>query len=582
MHSALARACHLGYKRRMFRPCLLNLVALAAVAAAAAGCDEGRAGRPTTTNDELWKLAPDGARGAIVASPYAIGMIEDGSVALRDLITKAGPELGPLQDQLDEWLAPLGGGNVKLEQLGLTRTKGGAVFFGRDGKLAVVVLPIADRDTFLARAHGTRGAGDGPDTIGDQAACQVFGKHYACARSTAGLAAIGKGDLAKVLAKARVRGDLEVIAEVPLGAQRSTVVAAVQLERGELVVRGIVANPPQQVFEKLGEPTRPKTPIGRSAGFGVLDLRPLLAEGGPQPVAEGVTLGQLGKSLGGPLMVSVPAGEPTIELTQALSDPKPAIAVVTACDQSPLLAQFGAKKVGDGCQIELAEANLVLDVWVADGVFHIGKKGPPLAGNAVAMSPATIEMATGKWGFVLWGRGTMFAPNTKPVAKEPPQVDPRMLAPVRAMASINEAGLALATIQTPDGKGKAVKFLLVLRTAFANPADVVAALTDISGRDVLMNTAPERARPIAEGHRGSPFAADYAAGQSGLLLATYLIGAATQVIAPIVIAARADDGPPAEEAVPEAPPAPAPSDPMPPEDPAPAGSAGSAAPTPTP
>jgi hypothetical protein len=523
---------HLGYKRAMSK----HMVVAALVILAS--CDDSPTRRPTTANDLLWRVAPEDARGGIVISPYAVGMIEDATLVARDFLAKAGPELQPLQQYAAGLIEQLrAGGDARLADLGLARNKGAALFFGPDGKLATVVLPIADRDAFVARANGTRAAtADGVDQIGD-GACKVVGPHYACARSEALLATLGKGRLVEQLPKLRARGDIEVIAALPGdGTTHTTLLAAAELERGAFVIRGLVLQPQPGWVAALGEAQRPKTAIGRSAGFGVIDLRPLAANVPPLPLTEEVTLIDVVGSLAGPLSLTVPAGVMTIELEQPLSDPAPIAKVLARCGDVPALAPWAARIEDGTCTITIREAGLDLALWVEGSTLRVGKRGVDVAAQAtpVPMPPAALEMATGTWSLAMWGRGSMFAPTERPGMPDLDRIDPGQLAPIRAMSLVNELGFAVKR------DGDALRFLVTGRTAFANPRELVAKLVDLTARDALANTASAKAGPIADAHRASPFAHDHASGQAGLLVATYLIAAGSSFLAPLFADADAD------------------------------------------
>lgn len=508
---------------------------------AIASCDDTPAGRPTAANDQLWKLAPEGAKGGITLSPYAVGMLEDGTITVRELIAKT-EELAPLRPQIDELLGPLGGSNIKLADLKLTRDKGAAVFFGDAGKLTAIVLPIADRKEFLARVNGTPSPTEGGiDKIADNA-CKLFDKHYVCARSEAILASVGKGALALQLAKVGARGDIEIVAKIALGDGFTTIAAAAQIERGTIVVRGLLLTPPAGMLSSLGAPARPRTTIGRTAGFGLLDVRPLLADVPALALAEGVTIVDVAKSLDGPLTLTIPPGELTFEIEQPLNNVAPMQKVLAACDQVPPLRQFGARIVDGTCRIQLPEAHFELDLWIEDQKLRVGKKGLQAGSKSVPLPKAALEMATGQWSFVMWGRGSMFAPTGRPPGPTP-TVNPMMLVPIRATSVINEAGVALRKESTKDGE--VVRFMLTARTQFANPRALVDQLATITALDAIANTAWQKAKPIAEAHPTSLFAGDYTSGQAGLTLATYLIGAGTQLVMPIITSAP-PGGPQAE------------------------------------
>ncbi len=142
------------------RPLLASL----ALASCLVSCDDEPAGRPTAAADAMWKLAPEGTHRAIVLSPYGLAMLEKGFTSLLGYVEKAGPELAQIGSQLDDLLSQVGGKNFTLATLGLTPTKGAAMFGTHEGMVAV--LPIADRATFLAKVKGTQATPpDGLDQI---------------------------------------------------------------------------------------------------------------------------------------------------------------------------------------------------------------------------------------------------------------------------------------------------------------------------------------------------------------------------------------------------------------------------------
>jgi len=71
-----------------------------------------------------------------------------------------------------------------------------------------------------------------------------------------------------------------------------------------------------------------------------------------------------------------------------------------------------------------------------------------------------------------------------------------------------------------------------VRTVWSNPDDVVAKLMAISPADVLAGRGGELAKPIAAGAPSSPFAADYKAGASGLMVGSAVVGVLAAVAIP--------------------------------------------------
>lgn len=520
------------------------LLASAMLASLVAGCDDSPAGRPTAASDALWKLAPEGARGGIVASPYGVSMVEKGVDSLRAFIAKAGVELVALDQQLDLVLEELGGKGVKLADLGLTPTKGFARFFTKDG--TVDVLPVADRKAFVAKLGGTPAATpDGIDKVGGRP-CKMFGANYVCAATEALLAGVGKSSLKDRLTGVRARGDLEIVAtELPLegpSMPRSSIAAVVQIERGQWVVRGTIGNPPASIASKVATAAKPRTKIGSSAGFAVLDLRTILEATDDQVVA-GVTQAELVKSIAGPITLDVPAGSSILDMQLPLSSPAAFQKVVENCGSIGALA--GAAKFENGvCQLQLQQLNVELEMWVEGNLLRVGKKTAAPAAVRVGMSKVATELATGQWGLVFWGRGTMFSPTGKPESEAPAGLNPMMLSPLRTMSVLDEIAFGVKQ------DGDMLRFVLGMRTVFADPQPVVDQVTGLSALDVVTNKAGAKAAPIAQAHAHSQFAGDFAAGQHGLVIPTQMLFTAFSLIVPALMTYTRGDAPPEAEAPP--------------------------------
>jgi hypothetical protein len=316
------------------------------------------------------------------------------------------------------------------------------------------------------------------------------------------------------------------------------------------VVRGAIVKPPADLVAKLGPPQRPKTPIGRTAGFGVLDLRPLLADAPPIPLVDTVTIADVVKTFAGPLYLSVPAGS-GLDMSLPLSDAKPAQTVLAKCDQSAPLQQLGAKLVNGTCHFDIPGTPLALDVWI-DGkgtgsTLRFGKKGPAEQGKPLPMSKIATELATHEWAIAFWGRGTMFAPSGRPAPAQVPQIDPLELLPIRVMSLINEAGIGVRA-----AKDK-LEFVVALRLSFANSDEIVAKLVDIAALDIFAGKAADKAKPIVDANGTSLFAGDYTAGETGMFVPSMLINTAVRTGIPALLRWRRGDAPAPAETPTEAP-----------------------------
>src|ERR1043165_7383900 len=112
---------------------------------------------PASTGDQdaLWALAPDGMAVGVVISPAGMAKIEAGGLELKKLLD--GPDLAMFKAKADAALEEeLGTSNPNLATAGLTSQKGLALF-GPDKGEAIVILPVADRDKFLAVVKGQKG-----------------------------------------------------------------------------------------------------------------------------------------------------------------------------------------------------------------------------------------------------------------------------------------------------------------------------------------------------------------------------------------------------------------------------------------
>jgi hypothetical protein len=508
----------------------MRILVAAATIAALGGCRcrdaPPRAGSPdrgaSAETDALWALAPAGARGGLVASPRAVAMAERAVADVRGMLARV-PELAPWRRELDDVLAAeLGISAASLAELGLTGGKGLALFLVRDGMVAI--LPVADRGRFLARAAGI--AGDGADRIGG-ATCREVRGAYACATSAALLDTLGAGDLAAQLAAVGARGDLELVGlELPLGgAAPGRLAAVVQLERGAAVVRGTIRGVAPALADRIRGAHRPRVEPARTVGFAVADVPALAGSAVANGPLDGVV-----RSLRGPLAIAVTG--PLLEAEQALADPAPVRALLERCPE--LLEPLGiAATVADAtCRLTLPAAGVALDAWIDRDLLRIGKRSPPAAGAPVPMTPIGAELARGAWGLALWGRGTLLrAASLRP---DPPgALEGGEILSVRALALIDELGAGVRR-EGDDG----LAFVLALRTAFANPDDVVAKLLAIPAGDIVSGRAAAAAGPIAEVAPGSPFAADFAAGELGLLIPTTMLNAVTRYGLPALLRRR--------------------------------------------
>src|SRR4051812_16200257 len=113
---------------------------------------------PGADVDAMWDLAPDGTQLGLVATPRAVGLAFRGLDALRELSSL--PDFAPVKPQIDEVMTGLfGSPTASPEDAGFSSTRGLAMFATTDGVTGV--MPVGDRDKFMASKHGARGDASG-------------------------------------------------------------------------------------------------------------------------------------------------------------------------------------------------------------------------------------------------------------------------------------------------------------------------------------------------------------------------------------------------------------------------------------
>lgn len=490
--------------------------------------------------EALWALAPDGTRLAIVASPHAVALAFQAVDALREL--SAQPDLAPAKPQIDLVArGVLGSPTATPADAGFATDRGFAMFATNDGLLGI--MPVADRDKFIQSKHGTRGSGaDAEDTIGSNT-CKELRGLYVCASTREMFDHLGKGSLAGKLHPGR-RGDVELYmtSTTLFGDTTGDLELAARLEPGIVDVVGRWTGTPSGMLANLVGVAAPKVQTESASGFVTLNLAPLLASAPPIPLAGDVTLDELGRSMKGPVSAVIPTGSVDIQVHAALSDPAPATQIVEHCAQLGTFFQLASTQVPGACRIVLQGTNaLELDLWVEGNELRVGaKKGAAPAGKPGGMTAIGSELAGGDWTAAFWGRGTML--NLAGIAPATQDAPVEVALGIHAIALVNELGAAVKV------EGTGVKLRGYLRTVWTNPPEVVSRISAITGNEIVSGKATEPAAAIAASAPRSPFAADFAAGQGGLMIPAAAIGLASAVVIPAVINALA---PPEPTTVPE-------------------------------
>jgi type II secretory pathway pseudopilin PulG len=473
----------------------------------------------TTEQDALWKLAPAGASLGLVASPRGIAMAERylaGSAAVQ----AAAPELASMFRPFDDLLREaIGTPRPVLAEFGLTHDKGFAMFTAQDDS-TVVVVPVVDRDKFVAKLHGTRGADD--DAV-KGAVCKPIGDRYICAQKRELFAKLGAGGLDTMRTAAGARGDLEFAATIEGG---RTALAA-EVSPGALTVRGVLGGLPPHLGQRIGKPSRPPAGAAAAGGFGVFDLTPffMLSELPPLPIVPGVTLAGLARTVAGPASFVIPAGTSDLGIRIPLSDPAPARSVLEHCAEVPPLAAAGATSKDGVCHFTVPRVGLGIDAWVEGNELRIGSRAAA-APISIEPTPLAAEIASSEWAIAFFGRGSFLDLTGLPAAAAMMKASPMGTPIARQMPLVNELVLAVRK------DGDALRLVLGVRTIWANSDDVVQKLLAITSEQILSGEAAEIGRSIAKAAPGSPFAQDLKAGTGGILGLAVPVGLLAAVAVP--------------------------------------------------
>ena len=481
---------------------------------------------PTAEQDALWKLAPDGAMFGLVASPRGLQMTEHAWSDVRAFMG-ATPELAPVLAQIG---AALGTPDLTPASFGLTTSKGAAVFFVGPAK-GIAILPVADRDKFIASVHGTRGPTT--DSIDKDTTCTITHGVYACASDPSLFDRLGKGEFSASAANAR--GDIEIAAhDLPIDGKPTSFAAVAQLVRGGFILRGAVSGLPTKVMVGLGGASTPRIDSERTTGFAVAHLRGLIATlptDGDEQLAFGVRESDVLNSISDPLTVTTQAS--TFDAQLPLTNPVPLKTLLLDHCADGLAKNAGATLVDGSCHIPVPNIPaLAIDVWLDGTTLHVGQKSAS-AGAVVAPTSFAKELASQPWQDVLYGRGSVLAAGDLlsqqmiGLQNLPPELAGMAHIAARAMAFINEAGVAVRI------DGNQLRFVLGLRTAWSNPDEVVTKLLAVDPDAILAGRGLQIVKPIVDAAPDSPLAADVRAGYGGLAMHTGLVGALAAVAIPM-------------------------------------------------
>lgn len=461
--------------------------------------------------DALWAMRPETATSGFVVTPRALEHVEAGLVEVQRFLD-ATPELAPVRDLVNGAITrQLGGAFTSLADVGIDRTKGIAMFDAPGG--GVVVVPLKDREKL---AKLSIPVGTDPNKIGELT-CKTINAMYACSKNVPLLDAIGKTPVPKQIVQVGARGDIEVMLVEPV-----EVGVTVRVDRGQAIARGAIVAPPIVVQKLVGTST-PRVTAGNTSAFIVATVESLLETMPDGPLLEDLNLSDLLKTVNGPVTITIAPGTTLPDSRVPLSDTAPAQKLIDNCAKVVPADMLAPQQQPGVCRLKLATYNVEVDLWVEGKELRAGNKAGAPSTKQVPMTALGTELANGSWTMAFWGRGTLFgSPKIDALSQGVPD---QMATMFRALALLNELGLAVRL------DGNVAHFVLGGRMLWANPPEVVAKLLAIPVADIVGGKT-DAVDAIAKSAPTSPFAADYASGQGGLMVPTALVGLAASIAVP--------------------------------------------------
>jgi hypothetical protein len=454
--------------------------------------------------DALWTLAPEGTTLGVVASARGVAMLGGALLAIQERLASR-VELSVLHSELMQALqSAIGSPNPTLTGLGL-RDDGGLALFLAGNDPQVIVLPVGDRDRFVAASHGSKGA-DGDDIRGW--VCRAIDGRYICAQHRELLSRLGRGGLDVVRRTSGARGELEV-AWRGAGAEGPRVAAVAELERGAVIVRGTIGGISRGALDRFTSPARPRSESETAAAFGVIDAAPLLALAPPTPIVPGITLRELTRSFSGPITYVLRAGTNDMGIRVPLNDPAPAKAIIAHCaDLASVIGRPALFRDG-ACGIPFPGYDFTLEAWLDGKELQMGDRA---AGGSLTLTPSRLarELAHGEWSAAFYGRGSYF--------NERHATPPALSRPVDVMQLLQTLLPLLVEIGVGIRKdGDALHFVGGARSIWSYSDEIAQKLLAISPDSVLSGDAIGRCESIATAAPASVFAQDFRATPTGMI-----------------------------------------------------------------
>src|SRR5450432_905177 len=341
--------------------------------------------------DALWDLAPDGTEVGIVASPRAIKLVLDGITAAQNLF--AMDDFAPMRPTASALIgALLGAPDATPDAAGLSADKGFAMFITGDGVLGI--MPVGDRDKFMATKHGTRGE---VDSLNGNT-CKPLKSYYVCATTDKLFDRLGKGSLrGKAAALAGGGGDMELYApQLPLFGGTGDLAITLVLSPGAIAARGVWTGKPGGSLGQLAGTVAPKPAATNASGFVAVDVGKLVGGLPPVPLAGGIGFDAFANSLAGPVTAVIPAGTVDIQITAPLKDIAPGKTVFEHCKELGQFLDLAEQQPPNACRFRMQSASVLeLEAWIdeAGKALRVGAhRDAPVIGTPVALTPIGNEL----------------------------------------------------------------------------------------------------------------------------------------------------------------------------------------------
>lgn len=465
--------------------------------------------------DALWKLAPKTATAGGVITGVALVQIDR---ALAEIRTLAGgvPGGDSIAGALEDFHASLLGTAATYADAGIALERGAAVFGsttpGRPDAF-VVVLPVSDPAKFVATHHGSH---DGDVDHVDKLTCKPIDKVYACAVDATQLV-LGGGDLGAHAGIRGVRGDAEGVVTIPALppdaplAVTGPLQIAIAIDRGDLVLRAHLPATLRGPLAAIAAAKPAKLAVDKAAGFAIV---PLDAVGAAVPLDDAPPpMRELIQSIAGPLTAIAPAGVADVDIRVPMTSADMGQRILAACDRMGSDA-LPIAKAGDTCTIgPLPQVGAEGTMWLDGTTLRIAHARGTVAPGTDAGGATAIGRELAGYTVAFWGHGWVAPPTGA--------VEPVAQATYKVLGLLSELGLGARF--GADG----IDVLIAARTIHANPDAILADVTAaVASGDAAKVTA------IAKAHPDAPFAADVAAGPTGMAVPTMVVGVLAGVAVP--------------------------------------------------